>query len=576
MKSTFSFFKHFKIVTLLLFAVFVNNNSFAQNLVSVPFSNGFVGDSDGTNKAINSFYLTSLGWKNIQFTQNSASFKFIDGIQGNDILGTVLITDNLGFVHSIPGFIRWRAPNGGNITTPVFIPTSGATLATNSSNGSASYVITTTKYIGLTYNGDSLTITSGNVTGNSATTGILTSLNSYLDTTVSSKPAGPVTVTLLNTIDTTPTLTGTATLSTGDVLTVIVNNVLYTTSNGLVIIGNSWSLPISSALTVNTYPITATITNTAGYTLSDPSTNELIISEPPVITGPDNGGTSTGLTSAISIIENSTTVYTFTANKAVTWSLDGGEDAAKFSISAAGLLTFNSAPDFENPTDGSTSGSNTYIVIIKATDNLGNVISQTLTVTITDEDPEVVNVPPTNISLSPSDINENVASNSTVGTLSSTDPEINESFTYSLVPGVGDTYNGSFSISGSNLTINNSPDFETKNSYTIRVRTTDHGGLTFEKQFTITINDINEAPTDIALSASAINENEAANSTVGTLSSTDPDVSNSFTYSLVSGIGSTDNASFTISGTSLKINNSPDFEAKNSYTIRVRTTDQGN
>ncbi|PZV26539.1 MAG: hypothetical protein DCF12_09300, partial [Snowella sp.] len=35
-------------------------------------------------------------------------------------------------------------------------------------------------------------------------------------------------------------------------------------------------------------------------------------------------------------------------------------------------------------------------------------------------------------------------------------------------------------------------DFETKNSYSIRVRTTDQGGLTFEKQLTIGVTDLNE------------------------------------------------------------------------------------
>ncbi|MEM0578787.1 hypothetical protein, partial [Flavobacterium polysaccharolyticum] len=73
--------------------------------------------------------------------------------------------------------------------------------------------------------------------------------------------------------------------------------------------------------------------------------------------------------------------------------------------------------------------------------------------------------------------------------------------------------------------------------------------------FTVT----NSAPTDITLSDSDIDENVAANSTVGALSSTDVD-SSSFTYSLVAGAGDTDNAAFTISGSDLKITASPDFE----------------
>lgn len=74
----------------------------------------------------------------------------------------------------------------------------------------------------------------------------------------------------------------------------------------------------------------------------------------------------------------------------------------------------------------------------------------------------------------------------------------------------------------------------------------------------------NDAPTDIALSSDSIAENNAANATVGTLSTTDPNTDDSFTYSLVSGTGSTDNAAFNISGNALRATNSFDFETKSS------------
>ncbi len=54
--------------------------------------------------------------------------------------------------------------------------------------------------------------------------------------------------------------------------------------------------------------------------------------------------------------------------------------------------------------------------------------------------------------------------------------------------------NTAFSIVGNQLQINNSPDFETQNSYNIRVKTTDQGGLGFEKVLVITVNDLNETP----------------------------------------------------------------------------------
>lgn len=180
---------------------------------------------------------------------------------------------------------------------------------------------------------------------------------------------------------------------------------------------------------------------------------------------------------------------------------------------------------------------------------------------------------PTNISLSASSVNENVAANTSVGTLSTTDPDVGDTFTYSLVAGGAD--NGSFNISGSSLRINSSPNYEAQSSYSVRIRTTDAGGAVFDKDFTITVNNLNETPTDISISSSSINENVAANSPVGTLSSTDPDAGNTFTYTLVAGTGSTDNGSFNIAGSSLRITNSPDFESKSSYSVRVRTTDQG-
>ena len=83
----------------------------------------------------------------------------------------------------------------------------------------------------------------------------------------------------------------------------------------------------------------------------------------------------------------------------------------------------------------------------------------------------------------------------------------------------------------------------------------------------------NHNPTDISLSSSSVAENQPAGTTVGTFGATDPDPAATFAYSLVSGTGSTDNGSFSIDGTALKTAASFDYEAKNSYSIRVRVTD---
>lgn len=93
--------------------------------------------------------------------------------------------------------------------------------------------------------------------------------------------------------------------------------------------------------------------------------------------------------------------------------------------------------------------------------------------------------------------------------------------------------------------------------------------------FILTSAPVNSAPTNLLLSNTTVAENLAVGTTVGTFSSQDPDAGNTFTYTLVAGTGSADNASFTISGSNLLTAASFNYEAKNSYSVRVRTTDQG-
>jgi Ca2+-binding RTX toxin-like protein len=239
----------------------------------------------------------------------------------------------------------------------------------------------------------------------------------------------------------------------------------------------------------------------------------------------------------------------------------GSTDNAAFNISGNALRA-SSSFDFETKSS--------YSVRVRSTDQGGLWTEKVFTISVTD-----VNETPTNISLSASSIAENAGANATVGTLSTTDPDALNTFTYSLVSGSGSTDNAAFNISGNALRASSSFDFDTKSSYSVRVRSTDQGGLWTEKVFTISVTDVNETPTNISLSASSIAENAGANATVGTLSTTDPDALNTFTYSLVSGSGSTDNAAFNISGNALRASSSFDFETKSSYSVRVRSTDQG-
>lgn len=83
----------------------------------------------------------------------------------------------------------------------------------------------------------------------------------------------------------------------------------------------------------------------------------------------------------------------------------------------------------------------------------------------------------------------------------------------------------------------------------------------------------NFVPTDISMSSSSIQENNAVGAEIGTFTTTDADAGDSFTYSLVSGTGDSDNGSFTMSADKLLAAEVFDFEIKDSYSIRVKTED---
>ncbi len=185
------------------------------------------------------------------------------------------------------------------------------------------------------------------------------------------------------------------------------------------------------------------------------------------------------------------------------------------------------------------------------------------------------NQTPTFIDLSPSSVAENAPVGTTVGTLTSVDPNAGDTFTYNLVSGTGDADNSSFAIVGNQLRTSAVFDFETKSSYTVRVRTTDQFGAFLARAIQISITNVNEAPTSVSLVGSMIAENLSSNSPIGTFSASDPDANATFTFALVSGTGSTDNSSFTIAGNQLRSAVSFDFEVKSTYSIRVRATDQG-
>jgi|GEM_PF-2879622 len=186
-----------------------------------------------------------------------------------------------------------------------------------------------------------------------------------------------------------------------------------------------------------------------------------------------------------------------------------------------------------------------------------------------------VNGTPTDMGLSPTTVAENEPSGTGVGTFSTTDPDTGDTHSYALVAGSGSTDNGSFTIDGNQLKAAASFDYETKSSYSIRVRTTDADGLWYEEAFTVTVTDVNEAPTVTSAVAASVPENTTG--TVYTATGTDPDAGDTLTWTL----SGTDAALFNINSTTgaVSFRVAPDFESPadgshdNIYDFTVTATD---
>ncbi|WP_235111743.1 putative Ig domain-containing protein [Acaryochloris sp. 'Moss Beach'] len=235
----------------------------------------------------------------------------------------------------------------------------------------------------------------------------------------------------------------------------------------------------------------------------------------------------------------------------------GDTDNAAFSI-VGDQLQINAAPDFETQ--------DSYSIRVQSSDQGGLSVEKVFTVSITD-----INEQPTQIALSQATVAEQQSTGTVIGQLTSLDPDGGDTHAYELV----DDAQGRFQIVGDHLQVADGTliDFETATEYNLTVRSTDVGGLSHTQAFTITVTDINEAPTEITLSPNAILENSPDNSLIGSLTTDDPDQGDTHTYELVSGTGDTDNAAFTLTDDQLYLQNSPDFETQSSYSLRIRSTD---
>ena len=128
--------------------------------------------------------------------------------------------------------------------------------------------------------------------------------------------------------------------------------------------------------TNNVYVTTITVEDAQGATVAK---TDIEIT----VTGTNDNSPVFTSTTAFSVDEGTTTAFaTLTATDAdagdtVGFSINGGADAAAFSLAGGNGLKFASAPDYDNPTD--VGGDNIYSVTIQASDGT-NTTNQTITV----------------------------------------------------------------------------------------------------------------------------------------------------------------------------------------------------
>lgn len=238
-------------------------------------------------------------------------------------------------------------------------------------------------------------------------------------------------------------------------------------------------------------------------------------------------------------------------------------DNDKFQVDGAKLKT-NVVFNFEER--------DTFYIYAQVSDGKGGTDEEAFIITVTD-----VNDGPTDISLSATEFEENIADNSVVARISTTDDDTSDSHTYSLVSGNGtkDVDNDKFTISGNKLLILSSPDYEVQNIYSFNLQTSDSEGITYQKSFTLTVEDLNEAPEQINLSSYTINENQPKGTVVGELSAVDDDPEDTYTFGIIAGSGDEgeDNVNYKIDGNQLIARFEFNYETKSTHSIYLKTTD---
>ena len=197
-------------------------------------------------------------------------------------------------------------------------------------------------------------------------------------------------------------------------------------------------------------------------------------------------------------------------------------------------------------------------VKVTATDAANHTITKTFTIGVQD-----VNEAQTAMTLSATKVSENAAG-AVIGSLKVTDPDAGDSQSLKVSDNRFEVVNGQLKLKdGVSL------DYEQGSKVGVDVTATDSAGHTITKTFSIGVTNVNEAQTDMTLSANSVKEN-AAGVAIGKLTVTDPDAGDkqSFTVS---------DARFEVVNNQLRLKPgvSLDFEQASSLSVDVTATDKG-
>ncbi|WP_239231470.1 DUF4347 domain-containing protein, partial [Comamonas aquatica] len=112
----------------------------------------------------------------------------------------------------------------------------------------------------------------------------------------------------------------------------------------------------------------------------------------------------------------------------------------------------------------------------------------------------------------------------------------------------------------------------TSETFTVTATDANASPATGTATLTVNVTGANDTPTGVTLSSATTNQSGSVNAVVGTLSASDADAGQSHVYTLVSGVGDTDNTLFNISGNTLRASNAAAM-VPGTYSVRVQVSD---